>query len=126
MPVGDGACPACGGAPVASADRRLEGRARHALLRLLAVRDAVERTCASNACSASSTKGIAYQELEGGPDTVKAETCDELPRLREDPAAGQGPGLDPVADDVATLGLDMLVRESGYRRGAVNPFLLGY
>ena len=36
------------------------------------------------------------------------------------------PGLDPVADDVATLGLDLLVRETGYRRGAVNPFLIGY
>jgi FdhE protein len=34
--------------------------------------------------------------------------------------------LDPVADDVATLALDLLLRESGYRRGAVNPFLLGY
>jgi len=36
------------------------------------------------------------------------------------------PALDPVADDVATLGLDVLVRAAGYRRGAVNPFLLGY
>jgi FdhE protein len=36
------------------------------------------------------------------------------------------PGLDPVADDVATLGLDLLVREQGFRRGAVNPFLTGY
>jgi FdhE protein len=34
--------------------------------------------------------------------------------------------LDPVADDVATLALDLLLRQSGYRRGSVNPFLLGY
>jgi len=34
--------------------------------------------------------------------------------------------LDPVADDVATLGLDLLLRDSEFRRGAVNPFLLGY
>jgi len=27
---------------------------------------------------------------------------------------------------VASLALDLLVREQGYRRGAVNPFLLGY
>jgi indolepyruvate ferredoxin oxidoreductase len=38
----------------------------------------------------------------------------------------ENPELDPVADDVATLGLDLLLRESGFRRGAVNPFLLGY
>ena len=36
------------------------------------------------------------------------------------------PSLDPVADDVATLALDLLLRESDYRRGGVNPFLLGY
>jgi formate dehydrogenase maturation protein FdhE len=36
------------------------------------------------------------------------------------------PDADPVADDVASLGLDLLVRETGFRRGAVNPFLLGY
>jgi len=34
--------------------------------------------------------------------------------------------LDPIADDVATLGLDLLVRELGFRRGGVNPFLIGY
>jgi FdhE protein len=34
--------------------------------------------------------------------------------------------LDPVADDVATLGLDLLVRELGFRRGGINPFLIGY
>jgi FdhE protein len=36
------------------------------------------------------------------------------------------PALDPVADDVASLGLDILVRDLNFRRGAVNPFLMGY
>ena len=36
------------------------------------------------------------------------------------------PAIEPVADDVASLGLDLLVREMGYRRGGVNPFLVGY
>ena len=34
--------------------------------------------------------------------------------------------LDPVADDVASLALDLLLREGEYRRGSVNPYLLGY
>jgi FdhE protein len=38
----------------------------------------------------------------------------------------KNPRLDPVADDVGSLALDLLVRESEYRRGSVNPFLLGY
>jgi FdhE protein len=36
----------------------------------------------------------------------------------------KGPAID--ADDAARLALDLLVRELGYRRGAVNPFLVGY
>ena len=63
-----------------------------------------------------STKGIGYEELEGGR-TVKAETC-ELPRLRQDPVPAQGPGLDTVADDVASLGLDLLMRDTAWRRAA--------
>jgi hypothetical protein len=32
--------------------------------------------------------------------------------------------LEPMADDVATLGLDMLLAEEGWKRGGRNPFLL--
>jgi FdhE protein len=34
--------------------------------------------------------------------------------------------LDPVADDVASLSLDQLLRESAYGRAGLNPFLAGY
>ncbi len=73
-----------------------------------------------------STKGIAYQELDGGPDTVKAETCENCHGYVKLLQQQKNPQLEPVADDIATLGLDILLRENGYRRGAVNPFLLGY
>lgn len=36
------------------------------------------------------------------------------------------PVLEAVADDVATLGLDMLLGSEGWKRGGQNPFLLGY
>jgi len=36
------------------------------------------------------------------------------------------PDLEPIADDVASLGFDLLVRELGFWRGGANPFLLGY
>ena len=73
-----------------------------------------------------STKGIGYQEIEGGPGTVKAETCDSCGCYVKILHQHKDPALDPVADDVATLGLDLLVREGGYRRGSFNPFLIGY
>ena len=60
------------------------------------------------------------------PATVKAETCESCRGYVKILQQHKNPAVDPVADDVASLGLDLLVREIGYRRGGVNPFLLGY
>ena len=125
VPVGDGACPTCGGPPVSSVVVGWIGA--HGT-----------RFCACALCATlwnyvrikctrcGSTKGIAYQEIEGRGDTVKAETCDSCRSYLKVLHQHKDPALEPVADDVATLGLDLLVREAGYRRGGVNPFLLGY
>jgi FdhE protein len=125
VPVGDGACPACGAPPVSS---MVVGWPRaHGT-----------RFCACSLCGTlwnyvrikcticASTAGISYQEVDGGPGTVKAETCDSCNAYVKILHQQKEPALDPVADDVASLGLDLLVREAGYRRGGVNPFLLGY
>jgi FdhE protein len=125
VPVGDGACPACGGPPVASMVVGWQGAHN-------------TRFCGCSLCGTlwhavrikcvlcGSTKGIGYHEVEGGPGIVKAETCDECHGYVKLLQQNKDPEVDPVADDVASLGLDLLVRESGYRRGAFNPFLLGY
>ena len=127
VPVGDGACPACGGAPVASLI--VGWRGAHGT-----------RFCACSLCSTlwhvvrvkcvvcGSTEGVAYKEIEDGPGAgqVRAETCSRCGSFVKIMLQHENPALDPVADDVATLGLDLLLRESGFRRGAVNPFLLGY
>jgi len=125
VPVGDGLCPACGGPPVSSMIVGWSG-AQSA------------RFCACSLCGTlwnyprvrctlcGSTKGIAYQEIAGGQATVKAETCESCRGYVKILHQHKEPMLDPVADDVATLGLDLLLRDLGYRRGAVDPFLLGY
>jgi FdhE protein len=125
VPVGEGACPACGGPPVASVVVGWPGA--HGT-----------RFCACALCSTmwnyvrikctvcGSTKGIAYQEIDGGPGTIKAETCEACRSYVKVLQQHRDPLLEPIADDVASLGLDLLVRETGLRRGAVNPFLLGY
>jgi FdhE protein len=125
VPVGDGACPVCGGPPVSS---MIVGWPNaHGT-----------RFCACALCSTlwnyvrikcvvcGSTKGISYQEIAGGPGTVKAETCDSCGSYVKILHQHNDPSLEPVADDVASLGLDLLVRESGLRRAGVNSFLLGY
>jgi FdhE protein len=74
----------------------------------------------------SSTEGISYREVEGGDGTIWAETCDSCHGYVKILHQHKNPDLDPVADDVASLGLDLLLREGDYRRGSVNLFLLGY
>ena len=123
--VGDTLCPVCGGPPVASI---IVGW-QHA---------ANTRYCACALCqtwwhyvrirctSCGTTKGIGYKEVEGAPTGVQAETCEECHSYVKILHQHKYSQLEPIADDVATLGLDMLVREAGYQRGAFNPYLLGY
>jgi FdhE protein len=125
VPVGNGACPSCGGAPVASAIVGWRGShgARFCTCSLCATQWHVVRI---KCVLCGSTKGIGYQELASGPGTIKAETCEECRSYVKILHQQRDSALDAVADDVASLGLDLLLRDSGYRRGAVNPFLLGY
>jgi FdhE protein len=125
MAVGDGACPSCGGPPVASAVVGWQGAhgARFCSCSLCATQWHVVRV---KCVLCGSTKGISYQELEGASGNVKAETCENCRGYVKILHQHKDPALDPVADDVASLGLDLLLRESGYRRGAVDPFLIGY
>ncbi len=125
VPVGKGACPACGAPPVSTMVVGWSGA--HAT-----------RFCACSLCGTlwnyprikctlcGSTKDIAYQEIAGEPATVKAETCGSCRSYVKIMQQRENASLDPVADDVATLALDLLVRDTGFRRGAVNPFLFGY
>ena len=71
-----------------------------------------------------SSEHLAYQSIEGTDTGVQAETCDAchayLKRIDRD----KTPGADPIADDLATLGLDLMLNERGYQRLGMNPFLL--
>lgn len=124
-PVGDGVCPSCGGAPVSSSI--VDWPNAHGT-----------RFCTCSTCATmwnyvrakctlcGSTKDISFREVDGAGGTVKAEICGACRGYVKVLYQDRDPALDPVADDVATLGLDILVKELGYRRGGVNPFLVGY
>lgn len=125
VPIGDGICPACGGPPVASLI--VEWQNAHGN------RFCVCSLCSTlwhyvriRCCSCGATKGIGYQEIDGCPGTVKAETCDECRTYVKVMYQNKDVTIEPVADDIGTLALDMMMREGPYRRAAFNPFLLGY
>jgi FdhE protein len=125
VPVGEGACPACGGPPVATMVVGWMG-AHGTRYCACATCQAMWNTVRIKCMACGSTKGISYREIEGGPGTVKAECCDECGSYVKILQQHKDPALDPVADDVASLALDLLVRETGLRRAGVDPFLVGY
>jgi FdhE protein len=124
-PVADGVCPACGSPPMSSS---VVGWPKAHNLRFCTCSlcgtmwNAVRVKCVL----CSSTAGISYHSIEGKPETIKAETCDSCGRYVKILYQVKDHLLEPLADDVASLELDMLLSDQDWRRGGQNPFLLGY
>ncbi|MGH6884012.1 MAG: formate dehydrogenase accessory protein FdhE [Hypericibacter sp.] len=125
VPVGDGVCPACGG-PVVSSIIVGWMEAQGTRFCACALCGTLWNYVRVKCTLCASTKGISYREIEGGAGTIKAEACDSCRSYVKILQQHKDPALDPVADDVASLGLDLLMRETELRRGGMNPFLLGY
>ncbi|SFV33734.1 formate dehydrogenase accessory protein FdhE [Hyphomicrobium facile] len=71
-----------------------------------------------------SSRKVSLQEIEGGPGIVKAEVCDDCQTYAKMIYQIKDTKADPYADDLATLGLDIMVSEAGWARHAPNPMLL--
>jgi FdhE protein len=74
------------------------------------------------ACGGSRT--LALRGVEGDSGLVKAETCDECGTYSKMVYQAKDMQADPYADDLATLGLDVMVGEGGWARHAPHPLLL--
>jgi FdhE protein len=117
-----GVCPVCGTLPVASivrADGQFQGY-RYLHCALCATEWHLVRITCSH-CLA--TKGIGYQFIEGSTQAVRAETCDSCRMYRKILYQEKDTGVEPVADDLASLALDLLLTGEGYRRAGGNPLL---
>ena len=125
VPVGTGLCPACGGRPVTSSVMGTQGieNVRYAACACCATRwNEVRVKC----LCCGSTKGLSYRSVETTEATVKAETCRQCHSWVKIFYTQKNPSLDPVADDVGSLGLDILMKETEFRRAGFNPYLAGY
>ncbi|MBB6251054.1 formate dehydrogenase accessory protein FdhE [Nitrospirillum iridis] len=67
---------------------------------------------------------LSLKSVEGENGAVQVETCDDCHTYAKMLYAGKDPKLDPYADDLASLGLDLMVAEVGWLRHAPNPLLL--
>jgi len=59
----------------------------------------------------------------GSNDPARAETCESCNGYLKLFLMEKAPGLDPVADDLASFALDILVGDEGFQRIGGNPFL---
>jgi len=125
QPIADGACPVCGSPPLASLLAGWQG-ARGTRYCVCGLCGTFWNYVRIKCTLCGSTKGIAYHGIEGDAGTIKAESCESCRRYVKILYQQKDPALEPLADDIGSLGLDLLMREAGFARGAVNPFLLGY
>ena len=114
-----GLCPVCGGAPVASVVRigGAEQGLRYLHCSLCDTEWHMPRVQCSNC---GNTQDLGFFAVEGGSDAVKAEACDACHSYLKQVYMTKAPQADPVADDLATLTLDMLMAEREYLRSGPN------
>ena len=70
-----------------------------------------------------STQGIQYQTIEGDQGVVQAETCTACGSYRKIVNQEKDPLAEPLADDLASLMLDLLMSETRFQRASANPLL---
>jgi FdhE protein len=117
-----GICPVCGTLPVASvvrAEKAYQGY-RYLHCSLCATEWHLVRVKCSHC---ESTEGVHYRSIEGGSSAVRAEACDRCKTYRKICYQEHDMAVEPVADDLGSLALDLLMTEAGFHRGSGNPLL---
>jgi FdhE protein len=71
-----------------------------------------------------SSGSLSLKGIERGSAAVQAETCDSCHTYAKMLYQTKDTKVDPYADDLASVGLDIMVSEAGWARHAPNPLLL--
>jgi FdhE protein len=118
-----GLCPCCGSTPVAGiiTGSGATPGTRYLQCSLCATAwNHVRALCIT--CGESRT--LSLKGIDGDAGVVKAETCDECHSYAKMLYQAKDMQVDAMADDLASLGLDMMVAEAGWSRHAPNLLLL--
>jgi FdhE protein len=126
-----GVCPSCGSLPVASivaAQAPYQGY-RYMHCALCATEWHMVRVHCSHCGANGKDIAFRYLEKEGvqsgeqGLAALRAETCEQCRSYRKIVYQEKDPQVEPLADDVASIALDLLLAEDGYHRVSPNPLL---
>lgn len=116
-------CPACGSRPVASI-ARIGGREAGYRFLHCSLCSTEWHMVRIKCTSCESTKGIHHYGIEGGTKAVLAESCEACGTYLKMLYMERDPQLDPVADDLASTVLDLLMAEAGKLRSGQNLMLV--
>ncbi len=121
--IGETLCPCCGGAPASSTIVTWpEAQGTRYLTCSLCCTMWNHLRVKCTVCG--SEKGISYRSVEGSTGDVAAEVCEGCGSYVKHLVQTKNGALEPIADDVASYGLDMMLSEDGWWRGCLNPFLI--
>lgn len=131
MPFEPNRCPCCGSLPAASITRirgKLEGQ-RYLVCSLCSAQWHFMRIKCTHC---NSLEGIHFRSLQPKEQEelgdkraiIEAETCDKCQHYLKTMHMDLDPQLEPMADDLASLTLDLLVSDAGYVRYGNNLLLL--
>jgi len=125
-----GVCPLCGSAPVAGIVAAQAPYAGYRYLHCALCATEWHRVRVECTQCGANGKDIAYRSLASqdaddaqatSHDPVRAETCDACHAYRKILYQEFDVAVEPVADDLASLALDLLLGEAGYHRASGNP-----
>lgn len=120
-------CPCCASRPTASVVR-IGGDASGYRFLHCSLCNAQWHMVRVKCAGCEGTKGIGYLSLQGenavDKPAVTAEACDECGAYLKLCSMERDPGIEPVADDLASLALDLLVTDSGKSPCGVNLMLV--
>ena len=118
-----GLCPSCGSTPSAAVVRASGPTPGARYLHCSLCSTAWNHTRAV-CITCGDTRTLALRGIDGDPGVVKAETCEACRTYSKVINEAKDMSADPYAEDLATLGLDMMVGETGWSRHAPHPLLL--
>jgi len=120
--VDSGQCPVCGSTPIAGivAPGGTKFGHRHLHCSLCA---AAWRYVRARCVHCGTTDKISSRQI-AGTSYLRAECCESCKGYSKVFYLESAKPLEPMADDLASLGLDLMVGEEGYARSP-NPFVLG-
>jgi FdhE protein len=122
-------CPLCGSLPVASVVHARSPYQGYRYLHCALCATEWHRVRIQCTGCGAAGKDIGYHTLnrEGTTDdgnaAVRAESCEQCHGYRKIVYREKDTGVEPLADDLATLALDVLLAENGYHRLSANPLL---